>query len=49
MSEMSSDIKYIIQMGNRWTGLFLAKNDRTEYSVKKNEKLENSQKSDNFF
>ena len=31
----ASDMEYIIQVGNRWIGLFLAKNDRTEYSVKK--------------
>ena len=31
----SSDMEYIIQVENRWTGLFLAENDNTEYSVKK--------------
>ena len=32
---VSSDMEYIIQVENRWTGLFLAENDNTEYSVKK--------------
>ena len=32
---VSSDMEYIIQVENRWTGLFLAYNDKTEYSVKK--------------
>ena len=28
-------MEYIIQVENRWTGLFLAWNGKTEYSVKK--------------
>ena len=32
---VSSDMEYINQVGDRSTGLFLAQNDRTEYSVKK--------------
>ena len=34
----ASDMEYIIHVGNRWTGSFLAQNDRTEYSVKKIER-----------
>ena len=35
IKQLSKQNGYIIQVGNRWTGLFLAKNDRTEYSVKR--------------
>ena len=28
-------MEYIIQVENRWTGLFLAENDKTEYSTNK--------------
>ena len=28
-------MEYINQVGDRWTGFFLAQNDRAEYSVKK--------------
>ena len=28
-------MEYIIQVENRWAGLFLAENDKTEYSTKK--------------